>query len=160
MIGAMHPNARLLRDFYAALDAHQGERMAACYADDVAFSDPVFPLLRGDQARAMWRMLCERGRDLRVTARRIEADDATGSAAWDADYTFSATGRVVHNRIEARFVFRDGLIVTHTDDFDLWRWAGMALGLKGRLLGWLPPVQDAVRRQAAAALEAWMVRRG
>jgi len=156
----MHPNARLLRDFYAALDAHEGERMAACYADDVAFSDPVFPLLRGDQARAMWRMLCERGRDLRVTVSRIEADDATGSAHWEASYTFSATGRVVHNRIEARFVFRDGLIVTHTDDFDLWRWSGMALGPRGRLLGWLPAVQDAVRRRAAAALEAWMVRRG
>ena len=156
----MHPNAQLIHDFYAAFDAHDAVRMAACYAEDVTFSDPVFPRLRGDQARAMWRMLCERGQDLRVVVSRVEAGDTTGSAHWDADYTFSATGRPVHNRIDARFAFRDGRIVEHTDAFDLWRWAGMALGLKGRLLGWLPPVQAAIRRQADASLRAFMKRRG
>lgn len=156
----MHPNARLISAFYAALDAHDAGRMSACYAEDVAFSDPVFPRLRGDEARAMWRMLCERGKDLRVAASRIEAGDASGSAHWVADYSFSATGRPVCNRIDARFVFRDGKIVEHTDAFDLWRWAGMALGLKGSLLGWLPPVQASIRRQADASLRAFMKRAG
>jgi ketosteroid isomerase-like protein len=156
----MHPNALLIHRFYEAFDAHDAERMVGCYADDVAFSDPVFPRLRGDQARAMWRMLCERGKDLRVAVSRVEADDAHGSADWEADYTFSATGRRVHNRIVARFEFRGGRIVRHADDFDLWRWSGMALGLKGRLLGWLPPVQASVRRQAGASLEAFMKKRG
>jgi ketosteroid isomerase-like protein len=154
----MHPNARLIEEFYAAFDAHDAERMLACYAPDVRFSDPVFPGLRGEEVRAMWRMLCARGRDLRVRASLVEADDATGSAHWDADYTFSVTGRPVHNRIDARFRFRDGLIVEHLDDFDPWRWAGMALGAKGRLLGWLPPVQRSIRRQADAGLRAWMAR--
>jgi ketosteroid isomerase-like protein len=134
--------------------------MAACYAPEVVFSDPVFPRLRGDEARAMWRMLCERGKDLRVVASRIEADDATGRAHWDADYTFSGTGRRVHNRIDASFTFAGGKIVTHADRFDLWRWAGMALGLKGRLLGWLPPVQRSIRRQADASLRSFMARPG
>jgi ketosteroid isomerase-like protein len=156
----MHPNAQLISDFYAALDAHDATRMAACYAEDVAFSDPVFPRLRGDEARAMWRMLCERGRDLRVAASQIEAGDASGSAHWVADYTFSATGRPVRNRIDARFVFRDGRIVEHTDAFDLWRWAGMALGLKGSLLGWLPQVQASIRRKADASLRAFIEKRG
>ena len=35
--------------------------MADCYHPDVHFSDPVFPSLKGDEARGMWRMLCERG---------------------------------------------------------------------------------------------------
>lgn len=156
---SMHPNARLIEGFYRAFDAHDAGRMTACYADDVVFSDPVFTSLRGDEARAMWRMLCERGQDLRVVASRIEADDARGSAHWDADYTFSATGRPVHNRVEARFTFRDGKIVSHTDDFDLWRWAGMALGLKGKLLGWLPSVQASVRRRADAGLRAFLEKR-
>ena len=155
-----HPNARLVERFYQALDAHEADRLVACYAPDVAFSDPVFPDLRGDQARAMWRMLCERGRDLRVVVSGIEADDARGRAHWDASYTFSATGRPVLNRIDARFTFRDGLIATHADRFDLWRWAGMALGARGRVLGWAPPVQAAIRRQAAASLRAFMARPG
>jgi ketosteroid isomerase-like protein len=154
----MHPNARLIQEFYAAFDAHDPARMLACYGPGVRFSDPVFPGLNDAEARAMWTMLCARGKDLRVTASRISADDSAGGAHWDADYTFSGTGRLVHNRIDATFKFRDGLIVEHTDAFDLWRWAGMALGLKGQLLGWLPPVQDAVRRQAGAGLRAWMAR--
>jgi hypothetical protein len=35
----------------------------------------------------------------------------------------------------------------------------MALGVKGRLLGWLPPVQASIRRQAGASLRAFMARR-
>jgi ketosteroid isomerase-like protein len=156
----MHPNALLIQEFYAALDAHDAGRMLACYGPGMRFSDPVFPILRGEEVRAMWGMLCARGRDLRVTASRIEADDLTGSAHWDADYTFSGTGRVVHNRIDASFLFHQGRIVEHTDDFDLGRWAGMALGLKGRLLGWTGFMQEAIRKQADASLRAWMRKGG
>lgn len=152
----MHPHAQLITDFYAAFGRRDAEGMVACYADDVAFSDPVFPALRGDEARAMWRMLCARAQDLRVEASAVDADDRTGRAHWEAWYTFSATGQKVHNVIEARFELRDGKISRHTDTFDLRRWAGMALGLKGKLLGWAPPVQNAIRKQADAGLRAWM----
>jgi ketosteroid isomerase-like protein len=155
----MHPNAALLRDFYAAFGRRDAEGMIACYAPDVAFSDPVFPALRGDEARAMWRMLCERGKDLRVEASGIEADDTLGKAHWEAWYTFSATGQKVHNVIDATFGFRDGKIVRHADHFDLRRWAGMALGWKGKLLGWAPPLQGAIRRQADGGLRAYMRKR-
>src|SRR4029077_18156562 len=86
---------------------------------------------------AMWRMLCERGGDLRVVASNIEADASTGHAHWDATYTFSLTGRRVRNAINATFDFRDGRIVRHEDRFNLYRWARQALGGKGTLLGWL-----------------------
>ena len=156
----MHPNAQLITDFYAAFGRRDAEGMVACYAPDVVFSDPVFPNLRGDEARAMWRMLCERGQDLRVEASGIEADDRAGKAHWDAWYTFSATGQKVHNIIDARFEFANGKIARHTDTFDLRRWAGMALGMKGKLLGWLPPVQNAIRKQGDAGLRAWMKKHG
>jgi ketosteroid isomerase-like protein len=156
----VHPNAQLITDFYAAFARRDAEGMIACYAPDVLFSDPVFPDLRGDEARAMWRMLCGRGKDLRVEASGVEADDAAGKAHWEAWYTFSATGQKVHNVIDARFTFADGKIATHTDRFDLRRWAGMALGLKGKLLGWLPPVQSAIRKQADAGLRDYMKKRG
>jgi ketosteroid isomerase-like protein len=152
----MHPNAELVTKFYEAFGRRDAEGMVACYAPDVVFSDPVFPNLRGAEAGAMWRMLCERGKDLRVEASGIDADDREGRAHWDAYYTFSATGKKVHNVIDARFEFRDGRIARHTDTFDLTRWAGMALGLKGKLLGWAPPVQNAIRKQADAGLRAWM----
>jgi hypothetical protein len=117
--------------------------MIACYAPDATFSDPVFPALDAAGVAAMWQMLCARGKDLAVVASDIDADAKTGRARWVATYTFSATGRRVENSIDARFTFRDGRIVRHEDRFDLRRWLRQALGWKGALLGWLPPVQRA-----------------
>ena len=148
-------NARRIETFYAALDRRDPDAMLACYAPDVRFSDPVFPDLDAAGVAAMWRMLCSRGKDLRVVASAVTADATVGAAHWDATYTYSATGNRVENRIDALFNFRDGLIVRHRDHFDLYRWARQALGAKGLLLGWLPPVQNAIRTQAAAALAAW-----
>jgi hypothetical protein len=64
----------------------------------------------------------------------------------------------VHNVIDARFTFRDGKIIRHVDTFDLYRWAGMALGFKGKLLGWLPPVQNGIRKKAAEGLDAYLAK--
>jgi ketosteroid isomerase-like protein len=156
----MHPHAELIQTFYKAFQKRDAAAMAACYAPDVHFSDPVFQDLRGDRARAMWQMLCERGKDLELEWSGIEANDQVGRADWQAWYTFSGTGRSVHNRITARFEFADGKIKAHKDAFDLWSWSAQALGLKGRLLGWAPPVQGAIRKQAAKGLADYMVKRG
>lgn len=147
-----HPNADLITRFYTAFQNRDAEAMAACYTEDVRFCDPVFTDLRGAQAVDMWRMLCSRAKDFSLTFDAVRADDHAGSASWVATYRFNATGRQVVNHIQARFVFRDGLIVEHRDHFDLWRWTRQALGAKGVLLGWLPPVQNAIRRQAAQGL--------
>lgn len=155
-MAAAHPNVELVDRFYTAFGRRDAEAMAACYAPDATFSDPVFQDLRGDEVTAMWRMLCERGTDLELVHSAVEADDARGSAHWEADYTFGATGRKVHNEIDAVFRFRDGVIAEHTDSFDLWRWARQALGPIGVLAGWSPPVQGKVRAQARAGLKEFM----
>lgn len=130
--------------------------MAACYAPDAEFSDPVFRDLRGPEVPGMWRMLCERGTDLRIELGAISDDGRHGTAHWEAWYTFSATGRPVHNSIDASFVFDGRLIRKHVDRFDLYAWARQALGLKGLLLGWSPPVQNAIRTQARRSLERFL----
>ena len=130
--------------------------MVACYHSEIRFSDPVFPSLQGERAGGMWRMLCARATDLRIDFSGVEADDHHGSAHWEAHYTFSATGRKVHNIIEARFGFTDGKIAVHHDTFDFWRWTRMALGPTGWLLGFTPIVQNKVRRQAAIGLDKYL----
>lgn len=154
----MHENAAVIRRFYDAFARSDGEGMAACYASDVAFSDPVFPDLRGERAAGMWRMLTQQATDLEVRASGISADERSGRAHWEAWYTFSATGRRVHNVIEARFALRDGLIVRHDDEFDFWRWSRQALGVPGLLLGWTPLVRNKVRAEAGEALERFLAK--
>lgn len=153
-----HPNAELVSSFYAALQRRDAAGMNACYAPDIRFRDAVFDL-EGWRARAMWRMLCERGRDLRVEFSGVQADDTTGSAHWEATYTFGATGRAVHNVIDASFRFVDGRIARHQDRFGFHRWARQALGPAGLLLGWAPPFQAAVRRRSAAVLDEYIRKR-
>lgn len=145
-------HVQLIEGFYKAFNDGDGKAMAACYASDVVFSDPVFPDLRGDRAGAMWQMLTEGPGEVRVELLEHEADDASGSAHWKAHYTFSETGRPVTNDIHARFKFKDGLIVEHKDDFDFYAWSRQALGPVGLLLGWTPIVKSTVRKKAAGLL--------
>jgi len=153
---AARANAALIERFYTAFARRDSAAMLACYRPDVAFRDPVFGALTGPQVHAMWRMLAARATDLTIEFASVAVTERTGSAHWEARYTYSATGRSVHNRIDATFEFRDGLITRHVDRFSLWRWAAMALGAKGALLGWLPPVRAAIRARAAKGLAAYM----
>lgn len=155
MTTAAHPNAQLIEKLYTGFQHRDAEAMVACYADDIWFSDPVFRDLRGPRAGAMWRMLTGRATSLEITFGNIRADDTTGSAHWEARYVFTGTGRSVHNVVDARFELRDGKIVRHADSFDLHRWAGMALGTSGKLLGWAPPFQNAIHKKAMRGLEAF-----
>ena len=67
---------------------------------------------------------------------RVEASDITENTAhWEAFYNFSKTGRKVHNKIDAQFEFKDGLIIGHKDTFNLHNWAKQAMGFKGWILG-------------------------
>jgi ketosteroid isomerase-like protein len=146
-------NESLIERFYGAFAARDGAGMAACYAPDVEFWDPVFTDLRGAEAGDMWRMLTGRANDLRIELLEREADDKRGSAHWRAHYTFTQTGRPVVNDVHASFQFADGQIVEHRDEFDFHRWARQALGPSGLLLGWTPLLRSAVRRRARAGLE-------
>jgi len=151
----MHKHEKLIRDFYHAFAVRDAQAMARCYHPDISFSDPVFLRLHGDEAGDMWRMLVGRGKDLTVTLINASADEAGGRAQWEARYTFSQTGRVVINKIDAAFAFRDGSIVRHVDRFNFWAWSRQALGPLGLLLGWSWPMKAAIRRKAVASLDSY-----
>src|SRR5262245_51091387 len=118
----MRENEDLIHRFYEAFSRRDAEGMIACYADGVRFSDPVFPNLGPAEARAMWRMLTARGKDLQIVWDDVRADEKTGSAHWVATYTFTLTGRKVVNDVRAKFRIEGGKIVEHDDAFDLYRW--------------------------------------
>ncbi|WP_022825257.1 nuclear transport factor 2 family protein [Hymenobacter norwichensis] len=147
----MHPHDQLLHRFYQAFQRRDHAGMAACYHPEATFEDAIFQL-QGPAIGKMWRMLCERGQDMRLAYNDIQADAQQGSATWDAHYTFSQTRRPVHNHVQARFTFQDGLIRTHHDRFSFWQWSRQALGPVGWLLGWSGWLQNKVRKSAAEGL--------
>jgi len=128
----------IIENFYRAFDNLDAESMIDCYHKDIKFEDPAFGVLKGEKAKNMWRMLChsQKGKDFKVKASNIVYNNMKGTADWEAYYTFSKTGRKVHNVISAEFEFKDGKIVNHFDQFDLYKWSKQALGFKGLLLGW------------------------
>lgn len=152
----MHPNEKLIEIFYTSFQKLDPEAMVRCYHPDIRFSDPVFPILSGPEVGAMWRMLCSQAKNFELTFADVQADDQKGKARWEARYDFSATGRRVHNKIEAEFEFRDGKIIKHTDSFDFWKWSSMALGPAGLLLGWTPLLRGKVQKQASERLAKFM----
>ena len=148
----MSSNDDVIVRFYEAFAAGDPDTMASCYHEQIHFHDPVFQDLDGPDVMRMWRLLLGRSDDLKISLGNHQADGDTGSAHWSAVYTFSQTGRVVHNEIDASFKFEDGLIIDHRDSFDFWKWTRMALGAPGVLLGWSPIVQGKIRKQSALLL--------
>jgi len=59
----MSDNAATIERFYSAFQILDYAGMNACYSEDIAFSDPVFGLLRGNEVRSMWEMLCKNATD-------------------------------------------------------------------------------------------------
>jgi ketosteroid isomerase-like protein len=153
-----HPNAQVIEQLYAALDAKDGETMASLYTGDAVFHDPAFGELHGPEVGAMWRMLCEQAADLSVKASDVKASNVAGSASWVAHYTFSQTGRKVENRVTAAFKFHEGKISEHRDSFSMLRWARQALGPAGLLLGSNPVGRALMQKRTGGMLEKWRER--
>ena len=130
--------------------------MQQCYADHAVFNDPVFVNLNANETRAMWEMFCTRGKDLQIVFSAIDTGSVNVSAQWVATYTFSKTNKKVVNKIHAQFVFENDLIVSHTDDFNFYRWASQALGWPGILFGWTPFMKKKIRANAMRNLRSFM----
>ena len=141
----MDNQVKLIETFYRAFQNKDWKGMQACYHPEVRFSDPVFTDLFGTHAKAMWHMLVDASTDLTISFSGIQSDSNHGLCQWEAIYTFSRTGKRVHNIIEAKFEFKDGLIFVHHDSFDLWKWSRMAMGLSGILLGWTSFFKNKIR---------------
>ena len=148
----------LLIKFYSSFNQLDAHKMVSCYHKEIVFEDPAFGVLKGERAEAMWQMLCEsqKGKDFEVTFSNIKANKTTGAVHWEATYTFSKTGRKVHNKIDATFEFKDGLIVKHTDNFKLHLWAKQALGFKGMVLGRTSYFKTKLRRKTNYLLDTYI----
>lgn len=155
----MNANQELITKFYTAFKNKDVAGMQDCYSDQATFSDPVFTDLNAQQVRAMWAMLIQSGKDMRVEFTAVKATEDGAAAHWDAYYTFSATGRKVWNQVDAQFIIENGKIVQHRDQFDFHKWSKQALGLTGMLLGWTSFLRNKVKKQASDKLAAYMSRK-
>ena len=153
----MSQEEQLITIYYSCFQRLDWRGMLDCYREDVFFYDPVFENLDGPQVRAMWEMLLSRAKDLELHFSDIVAEGGYGSCQWVATYTFTATGRKVVNRGQARFTFHEGKIAEHQDAFSLWKWSRQALGLPGLFFGWTSLLQKKIRGNARKSLEKFMV---
>lgn len=153
----MHDNKIIIEQFYTAFQQRNAEGMNACYSDDIVFSDPVFMLLKGDQVKCMWEMLCKSAKGFSLTFSDIELlDEEYATCRWQANYIFSKTGRKVVNNVKAYMRFKNGKIIEHSDAFRLSTWIGQAFGWKGLLFGWTGFMKRAVQNNARKMLLKYM----
>ena len=149
----MQTNADIISKFYTSCQKLVYTTMISCYSDDVVFSDPAFGLLRGDEVKYMWEMLCTNAKDFSLTFSNIQLlDEEYATCNWVASYTFSKTGKKVVNRIKTFMKLKDGKIIEHSDAFRLSTWAAQALGLKGQLFGWMGWMKRKIQQNARKSL--------
>lgn len=139
-----------LTRFYEAFARRDGETMAALYAPDATFEDPVFRLTGKDIGK-MWIGLLRGAKDFSVQFTVAKAGAGTGVVEWTARYLFGSRKPVV-NVIVSEIEMKDGLIVRQKDAFDFPRWAAQALGLPGHLFGRTEWLRRSVSKSAATRL--------
>jgi len=150
-------NKELVNKFYTAFQQKDYQAMNNCYSENIVFFDPAFELLKGDEVRSMWQMLCTNAKDFSLTFNNIIAlDDEYCTCDWVATYTFTKTGRKVINRVRGNMRMLNGEIVEHSDAFSLHKWSAQALGLTGQLFGWNSFLQRKIKNQARKRLLAFM----
>lgn len=150
----MNTNEQLIHKFYTAFAQADFKTMCECYDLTIKFQDPAFGVLKGKDVCHMWEMLIKKSKgNLKINFSDIKADEYSGSAKWIATYTFSKTNRKVVNVVNAEFQFKNGLIVRHIDDFNIWSWSRQAFGVMGLLFGWTGVMQKQIQKQARASLE-------
>ena len=149
-------NKEFIVRFYSAFQILNYEAMQKAYHPDAKFYDPVFGDLNSSEVKAMWEMLLIKSQDLQVAFSNVHATKTEGRCRWEAWYTFSKTGRFVHNVIQSTFEFKDGKIYRQRDIFSIWRWSRHSLGIVGLLLGWSPLIQNRVKSAARNNLKKFM----
>ena len=151
-------NEETINRFYTAFQQLDYATMQSCYHPDCAvFNDPVFGLLDAEETKAMWEMLCKRAKDFSLSYSHIKLlDEEYTTCDWVASYLFTKTGRRIVNKITAHMRFKDGLIIEHTDAFDIYRWCRQALGLSGILFGWTSFMHKRIQLQAKVGLQRFM----
>ena len=149
----------LITGFYSAFQRLDADSMNSFYHNDIVFFDPVFDLLKGNEVKQMWKMLCSNAKDFSLSFSDI-SDKGEGyyTCNWTASYTFSATGRSVINRVKAYMKIENGKIIEHSDGFSLHQWASQALGFSGKLFGWNRFFQRKIKLKARKKLLAYMQR--
>ena len=150
-------NEETINRFYTAFQQLDFATMQSCYHNEAVFNDPAFGLLDVNEVRAMWEMLCKRAKDFSLHYGNIKVlDEEYTTTNWTASYLFSKSGRRIVNKITAHMKFKDGLIIEHTDAFDIYRWCRQAFGLTGLLLGWTSFMHKKIQKQARAGLQKFM----
>jgi hypothetical protein len=151
----MNENEKIITKFYDALAAGNTSKCLNA-TTTVKFRDPIFGSLNANEVSKMWEMLIIRSSgNLKNKAFRCKINEYNGTALWIASYNFSKNKKPVVNRISAQFYFQDGLIIRHTDDFDIWKWSKQALGLTGYLFGWTGFMQNKIHTNAILSLRKY-----
>ena len=153
----MNENETLIKKFYTAFQQLDAAGMNACYSQDIVFYDPMFELLRGDEVRAMWEMLCKNAKDFSLIFDSIkDLDDGYYTCNWKASYTFSKTKRTVVNQCKAHMKIENGFIIEHSDGWSLAKWSAQAIGLPGKFFGWMGLFRRRLKNDARRRLLAFM----
>jgi limonene-1,2-epoxide hydrolase len=153
-------NEETIKQFYRSFSDDNTNGMVACYHDDIVFKDPAFRTLEGNKSKAMWQMLMSRSDSApEIQFSNISADAQYGKANCIAKYNYGPKKRKVVNNVTALFEFKDGKIIKHTDDFDLWKWSQQALGISGYALSWSLFMKNKIQKTTNGLLRKFMEKR-
>jgi hypothetical protein len=137
--------------FFGAFAKADPVAMHDCLHEQISYSDPLFPDLRGGRVGLRWHWLLRHATEVKLQYQVMFADDRKTQAKVELSYRWR--GRAVALPILSTFALWDDLIVRHVDEYPYWLYARQVHGASGLVLGKFAWVQSVVQRRAAAEID-------
>lgn len=150
-------NKQVVEKFYEAFSRRNAAIMNSCYAEDIVYSNPVYGLLQGQEVHCMWELFCKEVHHFSLTFGTItEIDEEYITCNWTAKYNDIVTGRQIIKKAKAFMRINKGIIVEHSDAFNINTWMTQHFGWKGYLFGWTYYMKRSVFKKARKRLKTYM----
>ena len=152
----MNQNEATIHRFFTAYQNKEYTTMQNCYSEDAVYNNPIYGLNDTEHVKAMWEMICKTNKEESLHFENIELlDHEYATCDWSLVYYY--TNRRINNKIKSYLRLENGLIIEHTDAFDLYKWTRMAFGLTGSLIGWSNFFQKRIQKSTRKKLSEFII---
>ena len=152
----MNQNEATIHRFFTAYQNKEYTTMQNCYSKDAVYNSPIYGLINAEHVKAMWEMICKTNEEESLHFEKIELlDHEYTTCDWSLAYYY--TNRRINNKIKSYLRLENGLIIEHTDAFDLYKWSRMAFGLTGLLIGWSKFFQKKIQKSTRNKLSEFII---
>ena len=136
----------LLSEFFNSFKERDFNKMKECYSSDIAYFDPIYNILKGNEILMMWKLRYAELNSFNLDWKNIlDAGDGYYTVEYSIRYNSSNTGKSIIENRKAYLRIIGNEITEHSDGFSMHALCKQEFGFSGWLIGWNRMYQNRIK---------------